>query len=475
MANEQLIIAYSEYLNTLNIHVLRNLARQAGVYKPTDGKKDSLIERTVNVLTGKVAPCPPSTRGAPLKDDALDPKYFRELERIREDYEMDGDTGYAAGPESAGEAAPEAEPEDPLHRGCLELLPNGGGMVRARNCAPTPGKDLFVSKQNLAAWGLREGDRVTGTAAPAANSTLLELTAVRTVNGSPDYAERKAFEDFAPCYPDEKIELSAENGLLSLRYIDLFAPVGKGQRALLCEPPGTDAPAIMRDILQALRRKAAKNENLRVFFLLLGECPEEVTEYMEDGTDDVVYTTFEKSAADHLRAARLVFAQAERLAEGGGDAVILLDSLTRLTLAASDACPRDSETLPCGLRKGCFDFPRLCLSKARNLRGAGSVTVIARLGADEGSSLDSALLAEYGKICNCRISLSGRMAQAGARSVVDVKRSGTRRAEKLLSDAEAACVARVQASMLNDEGQSLYAMMKQSPDNTFFIGSTAKY
>ena len=153
MGIELLKKAYSDYLNTLNIHVLRNVARHVGVYKPTEGKKDGLIDRTISVLIGTVAPVPPSKLGAPLKEDTLDPKYMRELERIREEYMLT--TGQSDSFQNVLGVRSEEEKADeysqPLYMGVLELLPNGCGYLRVENCQPTDGKDVFISSQNVRA------------------------------------------------------------------------------------------------------------------------------------------------------------------------------------------------------------------------------------------------------------------------------------------------------------------------------------
>lgn len=461
--------AYADYLNTLNIHVLRNVARAVGVYKPTGGKKESLIERTIAVLIGAVVPAPPSTRGAPLKEDALDPKYIRELNRIREEYFAS--TGTSEKYENvmqvrSGEKRSESY-DQPLYMGVLEIEPNGCGYLRVSNCQPTAGKDVFVSSQNLRAWVLKEGDYVVGFASKQSENNNPSLIKVLSVNAVMQYQNRRDFDDFSACYPEEKIRLFNNGATISLRYIDLFAPIGKGQRAIVCAPSIAGGNAILKDIACAIERRIDERENLHLLALLIDERPEEVTEFRRSlrlDDSELIYTTFEKTAQDHLRAAKLTFARAKRLAEIGEDVVVLVDSLTRLTRAA-DLCGTASRMLPCGLDASAFQFPKTCLSLARKLKGGGSITVVATVETDTGDAADEVICNELQKICNCRITLSRALEDKRIYPAIDVKNSYTVREEAMLSELELEGVSLVKGKLLQDNGEALYNLMQQTPDN----------
>ncbi len=472
---EDLIKAYGEYLDSLNIHVLRNVARRVGVYKPTDGKKENLIERTIAVLIGAAQPAPPSNRGAPLKDDALDPKYMRRLEQIREEYALRGGALSYENTTAvrSGEKSPSGY-DRPLRMGILELQPNGSGFLRGENCRPSAEKDAFVPAKSVREAGLREGDYVVAAVSMREENDLPVSTEILSVNERSDYRTRGRFEDFAAAYPEKKIELSAGSARLSLRCADLFAPVGRGQRALVLVPPSADGGIFLRRIAAAVRSHADRGENLHLLTLFVDGRPEEAEEYkrcLSAGalmpSADFAYTTFDMDAREHLRAARLIFARAARLAETGEDAVVLLDSLTRLTYAADALCD-GGKTLPCGLNVSAFRQPKAFFSEARKLSGGGSVTVIASLDCDTGDAAAEAVRSEFEQFANCRIFLCGTDAKGESR--IDLRKSGTLRAETLLTAEEAACV-RLLRSRLSDDGGDICRAMAETPDNAAFVAA----
>ena len=473
MATDDLIKAYSEYLDSLNIHVLRNVARRVGVYKPTDGKKESLIERTVSVLIGAVPPVPPSGRGAPLKDDSLDPKYMHRLTEIREEQTLKSgdDIVYRNITAVHSGDAPAAEFDRPLRTGILEIQPNGSGILRAKLCGSDGGRDTFVSSENIRAFALREGDYVVGTVSMRTENNVPVLEKVLSVNERSDYLTRGRFEEFTAVYPQEKIAFSAGNGSLFLRWIDLFSPIGKGQRVCLTVPPSVGAGAALREMIAPLRLHANRGENLHLLTLSVAAAPEEISEYEEALSDsplsaplDFAYTTFDMAPAAHLGAAKLLFSRAARLAEGGENVGLLLDSLTRL-IEAADAVGAEEggRLLPCGLHADAFRLPEQYFSMARNLRGGGSITVIAAVCLSERDERDSFIAREFGRFANCRISLA-----SGPDGIFpDPDKSATVRAETLLSPAEAACIRALRESGREKESLQL---LRDTADNAAFVG-----
>lgn len=474
MAINDLIRAYSEYLDSLNIHVLRNVARRVGVYKPTDGKKDNLIDRTVSVLIGAVPPVPQSKRGAPLKDDSLDPKYMRRLAEIREEQELkNADVSYrnVTGVRS-GEVVCEEEYDSPLRMGVLELQTGGSGVLRFDLCGKNAEKDAFVSAENIRRFSLREGDYVVGTVSMRGeNMPVLEK--VLSVNERTDYLTRGKFEEFPASYPEEKIELSAGDARLSLRLADLFCPIGKGQRALIAAPSAADASNFLREIALSVRRQIDGGRNLRLLTLLTDATPEECAEYESilcriavESSAGFVCTTFDRSAREHLRAARLLFARAARLAEMGEDVVLLVDSLTRLTYAANAALTASEEgrDLSCGLNTAAFVLPKSLFSTARKLQDAGSVTVLAAVSVGRDDEADRAIECEFERFANAHIVLDG----GTPAQPIDLKKSGTLRAEKLLSAAEAACVRTIREGGREEEAVKC---MKDTVDNAAFVAA----
>lgn len=461
MANETLKKAYGDYLNTLNIHVLRNVARFVGVYKPTDGKKQDLIDRTIAVLLGVVAPVAPSNRGAPLKEDLLDPRYVRELERIKKEYSV-----FAEIDENENVVQVRAEDEQtnaydtPLYMGILEISANGGGFLRGENCAVTP-KDVFVSAKNIAEWKLREGDYVVGYATRQENGNLC-LMKTLSVNSVAHYEERGSFEKFSVGYPVDRIKLSESNDWLSLRMVDLFAPVGKGQRAIICTSPIADAGALFRDIAFSFEEKNNRGENYHLLALLIDERPEDITEYKNAVKfGETYYTTFNMDVHEHVRITNLVFARAKRLAEAGEDVVILFDSLTSFTYAANACCTASKTTL-CGLGVESLVCARALLSAVGNF-GSGSITVFATAFKNEGNNVDEFIRVEYEKLCNCCIYLDEELAKKHIFPTFSVKNSYTRRAESLLSAKELKCAKSLRCRFEKDV--DIQSFMESYSDN----------
>ncbi len=470
MANKQLIGAYSDYLDKLNIHTLRNLARRVGVYKPTEGKKQDLIERTIAVLLGDVAPVPPSKFGAPVKEDTLDEKYMRQLGEIKCNYTY----GEVDNEPSLGVSTLKQVDDNALemvHVGILELAENGSGWLRIKNSARTQ-EDIFISAKNVKAWNLREGDRVSGTVLQSAAIGAPELKEVRSINADVPNRVRADFDSFEARYPDEKIPLTLGKNCLSTRYLDLFVPIGKGQRAVVLSPSATDGNCIMRDIAYSVNRMEHNGENYHLVTLLLGESPETVTEFLELGAEDIFYTTFDKPAKEHLRIARLAIERVKRMAEQGFDVVFLVDSLTRLTLSYDDLC-MDGKVLPCGLNVSAFSYTHEVLSLARKLQGGTSVTVIATL-LDGELPVQQAVKEECLLYVNSQIHFSKELLRMGVTPAIDLIKSYTYRGETLLLDMEWRCNQLIRQNYLQDRGVALNDVMKKFERNADFVENVLK-
>ncbi len=461
--------AYAEYLDTINVHVLRNVAREVGVGKPTVGKKAIVIAQAVDVLMGRVQPVPPSKLGAPLKQGPLDPKYLRDLESIRERFTGVYQPLDYANVLQARSAAEGQNPYDqPQCKGILEIMPNGCGYLRVRNAQPTAEQDVFISSQNVREWKLREGDYVVGYGVRHKDNNNPSLIKVLFVNEEIRYQERPVFNSLSACYPEEKIEFSAKNNALSLRYIDLFSPIGKGQRAIVVAPNATGVSTLLKDIAFSVRKKINAGENYHLLTVLLDERPEEITEFSHSHrAEEFYYTTFSQNAQEHLNLTKLVFARAKRLVEMGKDVVLLLDSLTRLTYAAN-AGATDGKTLACGLNAAAFNFPKACLGEAANYK-TGSITVIATVSANGQNATEESVVNEFEKVCNCRISLDADLAKKRIYPAMDVKNSYTRRDETLLSKEEKNCVDSVRRQLLQGGAEKLFEEMKKTENNATFI------
>ncbi|MDE7159215.1 MAG: transcription termination factor Rho, partial [Clostridiales bacterium] len=332
---------------------LRNVARKHGVLVGVS-KKETLIENIVAVLTGKEKPAPPSKRGAPVKESFLDPSVLNTLSQIRREY--DADVNEFQGGLEVSDGMPVIN-DEPIYSGILEIMQGGYGFLRAKNCQPTSGGDIFVSAPAIHANRLREGDFVACTAKCRQKNESPALDTILSVNGLPvgEYERRPFFDSLTAQYANEKIALSEQNTALSLRVLDLFVPIGKGQRALLIAPPKAGKTTLLKEIARSV---ANSDKDLALIVLLIDERPEEVTDFrLSVEGAQVVYSTFDEGAEHHVRAAELTLSHAKRMAELGHDVVILLDSLTKLTRAYNYLSESSGKTLSGGLEAGALSEP----------------------------------------------------------------------------------------------------------------------
>ena len=458
---------YREYLDTLPILTLRVLGRQEGVLRATSNNKNTLVQAIVDVLTGKTKPAPRSNRGAPPKEAYIDPVVRRRLAEIgrqgdEERKDMDEILDVA-------EKVPAATGE-PIYTGVLEIVQGGYGFIRARNYqTSSSGEDVFISAPLIHSYALREGDRIACTAKPRQKNEAPALNVLLNVNGRPvgSYERRPAFDALRAQYPNEKFKLSAGNGDLSLRMLDLFAPIGKGPRALIVAPPKAGKTTLLKSVACAVRKNYP---DVLLIVLLIDERPEEVTDFSESIAGvEIVSSTFDEGAERHARAARLVMERAKRMAECGRDVVILLDSLTRLTRAHNYLTESSGKTLSGGLDAGALAEPKRFFGAARNTKEAGSITVLATVLVETGSRLDDVVYEEFKGTGNADIVLSRELAERRIFPAIDLRRSGTRKEELLLSDAELDAVYKLRERGLTGSTAGLLDMMKRTADNAEFV------
>ena len=459
---------YREYLDTLPLSTLRILGRQEGVGQASSNNKDALIEAIVNLLTGKAQPAPRSNRGAPAKQTFLDPAVREKLEEIRLQGEEESRQRRTI-LEVASED--EAQPFDlPVYTGILEILQGGYGFIRARNCQPSAtGEDVFVSAPLIHSLNLREGDFIACTAKPRQKNEAAALSEVLSVNGLAvgKYERRPVFDQLRAQYPEEKFALSQVNGDLSLRVLDLFAPIGKGQRALIVAPPKAGKTTLLKSVARALERNYPETI---LIVLLIDERPEEVTDFAKSvRSAQVVYSTFDEGAEHHVRAARLVMEHAKRMAEQGKDVVILLDSLTKLTRAHNYLAESSGKTLSGGLDAGALAEPKRFFGAARNTLEAGSITVLATVLVETGSRLDDVVYEEFRGTGNADVVLSRELAERRIFPAIDLRRSGTRKEELLLSAEELDAAYKLRERGIAGNTAGLLDMMKKTADNAEFV------
>ncbi|MFC7646049.1 transcription termination factor Rho [Streptosporangium lutulentum] len=300
------------------------------------------------------------------------------------------------------------------------------GYIRTSGYLPGPG-DVRVPHSQITQYGLRPGDHVVATA----RRPYEKLIDVETVNGDTDWRRRPDFADMTPIHPRDRLRL--ETGSVTGRVVDLFAPIGKGQRGLIVAPPKAGKTMVLQDLAAAITRN---HPGCHLMVVLVGERPEEVTEMRESIHGEVAASTFDRPDRDHTAVAELAVERAKRLAETRHDVVLLLDSLTRLARAYNNLAPGGGRTLAGGIDASAMLPPRRFFGAARNLRDGGSLTILATALVETGSRMDDTLFEEFKGTGNMELRLSRALADKRLYPAVDLDASGTRREEILLDPQE---------------------------------------
>lgn len=320
--------------------------------------------------------------------------------------------------------------------GILDKVPNQDfGFLRAINYSQSS-EDVYISASQMARFGLREGDEVAGTARPAKkNERHFGLMNVKRVNGKdPEEArDRSYFPALTALYPDEKIHLESKHKYTSGRILDLLAPIGFGQRGLIVAPPKAGKTTLLKEIANSITENHPDTE---LIMLLIDERPEEVTDIERSIDGEVVHSTFDKQAQNHVRVSELVLKRARRLVEDKRDVVILMDSITRLSRAYNLVEQPSGRTLSGGIDPAALYPPKRFFGSARNVEEGGSLTIIATALIDTGSRMDDVIYEEFKGTGNMEIHLSRILANRRVFPAIDVVKSSTRKDELLLSDKE---------------------------------------
>jgi len=319
--------------------------------------------------------------------------------------------------------------------GVLEVLPDGYGFLRSPdyNYLTSP-DDIYVSPSQVKRFGLAYGDTVHGEVRPPKEGErYFALIRVITVNGHPPgtFDERREFEELTPLYPNEHLNLETTADELSTRVLDLFAPIGKGQRGLIVAQPKTGKTVLLQKIANGVTQN---HPNAYLIVLLIDERPEEVTDMERSVQGEVIASTFDQEPERHAEVASLVLRKAKRLVEAGQDVVILLDSITRLARAHNALHPGKGRTLSGGIEAGSLREPKRFFGAARNVEEGGSLTIIATALIDTGSRADEVIFEEFKGTGNMELVLNRPMADRRIWPAVDLIKSGTRREELLLSE-----------------------------------------
>ena len=318
--------------------------------------------------------------------------------------------------------------------GVVDLTNEGYGFLRSSdyNYLNSP-DDIYISHNQVKLYGLKTGDTITGTTRPPRpGEKYFPLTKIIEINGrDPDFIrDRVPFDYLTPLFPDEKFKLCDKGqGSLSVRVLDLFAPIGKGQRGLIVSQPKTGKTVLLKDIANAIARYQPE---VYLIVLLIDERPEEVTDMARNVKAEVIASTFDESAERHVKVANIVLEKAKRLVECGHDVVILLDSITRLARAFNTIAPASGRVLSGGVDSNALQKPKRFFGAARNIENGGSLTILATALTETGSKMDDVIFEEFKGTGNMELQLDRKLSNRRIFPAVDINASGTRREDLLL-------------------------------------------
>lgn len=365
--------------------------------------------------------------------------------------------------------------ENVIAMGTLEVAPDGYGFLRSAdyNYLPSP-DDVYVSKDQVRQYGLKPGDTVEcSIRVNPQPDKFFPMDKVIRINGlSPELAKRRvAFENLTPLFPDQKFKLcTGHNDSLSVRMIDLFSPIGKGQRGLIVAQPKTGKTVLLKELANAILKN---NPEVYMIVLLIDERPEEVTDMARSVDAEVIASTFDEPAENHVRVANIVHEKAKRLVESGHDVVILLDSITRLARAYNTVAPSSGKVLSGGVEAQALHKPKRFFGAARNIENGGSLTIIATALTETGSKMDDLIFEEFKGTGNMELQLDRKLANRRIFPAVDIPASSTRRDDLLLPADVLSRMWQIRKQLSDMNGQEamekLKAYMERTQDNDEFL------
>lgn len=481
----------SEKLAPLHFSVIREIGRVMGVKSPASKNKDVLIKEILAIQNGEESPEPPSRRGAPpkikvdlsdylLKDDGS--SYTDNGENTENSANLNGAEKETVA-EGEGERKvigdygtikredrklvfKDSASDSFIMEGVLEQHVSGYGFLRVNNYENSS-KDVYVSNMNIRRFNLRRGDKVKAVAKVVKEGDSAALQDVIAINDLEPmlFLRRTNFDDLIPYYPTDRIKLESDGSEdLALRCIDLFAPIGMGQRGLIVAPPKTGKTTLLKKIAQSIEKNYPE---VKLIVLLIDERPEEVTDIKRSVSGEVVFSTFDECAEHHIRAAELVINRAKRLVEVGKNVVILMDSITRLARAYNNTVESSGKILSGGLDPVALQGPKRFFGAARNIENGGSLTILSTALIETGSRMDDVIYEEFKGTGNMEIHLSRELSEKRIFPAIDLYKSGTRKEELLLTEKELGAVYKLRKilSERSDATDSLLEMIKKTKNN----------
>ena len=401
-------------LTKKKITELVELAKELGI--DSSGKKDELIQKIIDFHAGNNKENDSKSKSDSKKENPREKSHNKDnRNRYKEpDFEFDGII--------------ESE-------GVLDIMQEGYGFLRSSdyNYLSSP-DDIYVSQSQVRLFGLKTGDTVLGQVRPPKDGEkYFPLIKVIKINGlDPQVVrDRVSFEHLTPLFPDEKFNLADKSSSISTRVMDLFSPIGKGQRGMIVSQPKTGKTMLLKDVANAI---AANHPEVYQIILLIDERPEEVTDMQRNVRGEVVASTFDEPADRHVRVANIVLSKAKRLVECGHDVVILLDSITRLARAYNTVQPASGKILSGGVDANALHKPKRFFGAARNIEGGGSLSIIATALTETGSKMDEVIFEEFKGTGNMELQLDRRISNRRIFPAIDLVSSSTRRDDLLLDE-----------------------------------------
>jgi transcription termination factor Rho len=468
---------------------LQQIASSLGVEGHQRLKKGELIDAIIAAENGKGAGRAsteakteaPTRAETPARTDQREGGNGRS--RSGPPRDRDRDRGRRRGRDRRRERGPREATEEelanaPVMTGILDVLPEGYGFLRTAGYLPSQ-QDIYVSLSQIRRFALRKGDEVTGAVRhPKDNEKYFALLRIDTVNGvTPDEArQRREFEKLTPLFPEERFRLENAPTEVTERVIDLVAPIGKGQRGMVVSPPKAGKTTVLKQIANGILHSDPKTH---VMVLLVDERPEEVTDWQRTvEAAEVVYSTFDKPADQHIQVTELVLERAKRLVESGQDVAILLDSVTRLARAYNLAAPASGKILSGGVDSTALYPPKRFFGAARNIEEGGSLTIIASALVETGSRMDEVIFEEFKGTGNMELRLDRSLSEKRIFPAINIEASGTRKEERLMPTEELALVWRLRRVLHALEGPASIEMLidkiRSTKSNEQFLKEIAK-
>ncbi len=469
-----------ENYEKMSLVELRLAAKNLGIKNVTTYKKSELLEKIMSEESAKTA-----TEKTETKNNSNNKNNRQQMQKGRKTQNVKAQDNRENPQQKQNVQVMESENFEPIEmeqldsgeikEGILEVLSEGYGFIRCDNYLPGDG-DVYVSPTLIRKYHLRTGDILRGNVRIRnQNEKFGALLFIKTVNGvTPDKIIRRVkFENLTPVFPNERIRLESQQGSISMRMMDLIAPIGKGQRGMIVSQPKTGKTTLLKQVANAVKTNHPK---MHLIVLLIDERPEEVTDIKESimgHNVDVIYSTFDELPENHRRVSEMVIERAKRLVEHGEDVMILLDSITRLARAYNLTVQPSGRTLSGGLDPAALHMPKKFFGAARNMREGGSLTILATALVDTGSKMDDVVFEEFKGTGNMEIVLDRKLAEKRVFPAIDLPKSSTRREDLLLTQEEIEAnyiMRRAFGSAKSDEAvERIIELFRKTKNNQEFI------